>query len=132
MDTQPAKGKGAGLIERERFAPRLRKRRTGDGSNNRISASRDHHGTVILHPRLFVSLESSIRECMVNSSPLERPVFGIHSVGEFRRCRQHRLLPGPKLSVAQPVLFRRADRASANIEVHPTNKFGFRLSRKSV
>lgn len=97
-----------------------------------IPTNRDRHGTAIPRPHRFVSLEASIRECMVNSSPLEHPVFGIHSVGEFRRCRQHRLLPGPKLSVVQPVLFRSADRASANIEVHPINKFEFRLSRKSV
>src|ERR1700693_4778563 len=88
--------------------------------------------TFILRPHLFVSLEASIRECTVNSSLLECHVSGIHSVSEFRRCPRHRLHPCPKLSVAQPVLLRRADRANANIEVHPTKKFGFRFSRASV
>ena len=50
----------------------------------------------------------------------------------FRRCPQHRLRPCPKLWVAQPVLFRRADRASANIEVHLTSKSESRVSRESV
>ena len=107
-------------------------RPTTSRSKARRLASHLFIGTAIPRSHQIASLEASIRECMVNSSSLERPVFGIHSVDESRRCRQHRLLPGPKLSAAQPVLFRRADRASANLEVHQTNKFGFRLSRKSV
>jgi hypothetical protein len=89
-------------------------------------------GTVILRPQLFVSLEASIRECTVNSSLLECPVSGIHSVSEFRRCPQHRLHPCPKLWVVQPVLIRRADRASANIEGHLTSKSESRVSREFV
>ena len=89
-------------------------------------------GTAILRPHLFVSLEASTRECTVSNSPPECPVTCTHSGSEFHRCPQHRLHPCPKLSVAQPVLFQRADRASANIEVHLTKKIEFRFSRESV
>jgi len=89
-------------------------------------------GTFILRPHLSVSLEASIRECTVNSSLLECHLSGIHSVSEFRRCPQHRLHPCPRLSVAQPVLFRRADRASAGIEVHLTSKSESRVFRAAA
>jgi hypothetical protein len=86
-----------------------------------IPTNPDHHGNGTAIPRRhrFVSLEASIRECTVSSSLLECLASGTHSASECHHCRQHPLHPGPKLPVAQPVLFRGAGRTGANIDHAP-------------